>query len=49
MGSGERFKLFRIKGVGLGIFFDGFPFQYTITITILTIGIQLAFGKAYDE
>lgn len=49
MGSGDRFSLWKISGLGLGIFFDRFPHRISITIQLIKFGIYIGIGKGYDE
>jgi hypothetical protein len=49
MGSGPRFSIGIIDGVGLGIYMSRFPHSFSINITLITINIYIGFGKGYDE
>jgi len=49
MGPGDRFTYGLSRGFGLGIHFDKFPFQLTISCVLLFWYISVGFGKAYDE
>jgi hypothetical protein len=52
MGSGPRFQISRINGLGLGglgIYVSRFPHSVSISISIIVINIYIGFGKGYDE
>jgi hypothetical protein len=49
MGSGDKFTVSISEGVGFGIFFNTFPHQLSIHITLIKINIYMGFGKGYDE
>jgi hypothetical protein len=49
MGSGPRFQISRINGLGLGIYVSRFPHFVSISISIIVINIYIGFGKGYDE
>jgi hypothetical protein len=50
MGSGDRFQFFVMRDTfGIGIFISQFPFKLTIELNFAIWGIQLGFGKAYDD
>jgi hypothetical protein len=49
MGSGDKFKVWRSDGFGLGFNVSRFPFALTFNVHVLLWGISLGFGKGYDE
>ena len=49
MGSGSRFKFGLLRGFGLGLHIDDFPFQVTISANLLFWFVSVGFGKAYDD
>jgi hypothetical protein len=49
MGSGDKFSIGITEGWGLGIFFNTFPHQLSIHISLIKIDIYIGLGKGYDE
>jgi hypothetical protein len=49
MGSGDKFSISWVQGIGLGVHVSTFPHQVSINITLLKANIYLGFGKGYDE
>jgi len=49
MGSGEKFQVSLIKGLGLAVYVGTFPHALSITITVLCFSIYIGIGKGYDE
>ena len=51
MGPGDRFTVTKLPECvfGIGIWFDRFPYNYTIGIHLIKWSIQLGFGKPYTE
>lgn len=49
MGSGKRFMFYTMRAFGIGVYISRFPFSLTIDLHFLVFGLQLAFGKGYDE
>ena len=51
MGPGDRFKIYKMHGNswGLGIWFDEFPFDYTVNVAFIKWNIQFGFGKSYID
>ena len=50
MGPGDRFEIYKMHGsCGIGIWFDRFPYDLTINISLIKWNIQLGFGKPYTE
>ena len=49
MGSGDRFRFWKIPGLGLGINLDRFPHKISISIILIKFGIYIGIGKGYDE
>jgi len=51
MGPGERFEIHKMnKGAyGFGIFFDRFPYDYSINIVLIKWVVRLGFGKSYID
>jgi hypothetical protein len=49
MGSGDKFSIDIMEGWGFGIFFNTFPHQLSVHISLIKINIYMGFGKGYDE
>ena len=49
MGSGSKFQINMIKGLGLAVYVNTFPHALSINVTLLCFNIYLGFGKGYDE
>lgn len=49
MGSGKKFKISVIEGVGLAIVVSSFPHRISINLLIGIINIYIGIGKGYDE
>lgn len=49
MGSGEKFQINMIKGLGLAVYVNTFPHALSINVTLLCFSIYIGFGKGYDE
>lgn len=49
MGSGNRFEVYKVSGMGLGFNVSRFPFAVTIHLHLLMWGMDLGFGKGYDQ
>ena len=49
MGSGDKFSVDWMDGVGLGIYVSRFPHALSINISLIKVGIYIGFGKGYDQ
>lgn len=49
MGSGSKFEITKMEGLGLGIYVSRFPHQLSININFIVWNVYLGFGKGYDE
>ena len=51
MGPGDRIEVYKIHegAFAFGIFFDRFPYDYTLTIALFKWNIKIGFGKPYTE
>lgn len=49
MGSGSKFSVSMIDGIGIGFYVSKFPHQLSININLIKWNIYLGFGKGYDE
>lgn len=49
MGSGDKFSIDIVKGIGLAVYVDKFPHELSITLLIGCFQIYMGFGKGYDE
>lgn len=50
MGSGPRFKISLVQGIGLAVYANrGFPHALSINLLIGFVDIYIGFGKGYDE
>lgn len=49
MGSGPRFSISKMPGVGVGFYINRFPHELSINISLIIINIYIGFGKGYDE
>lgn len=49
MGSGDKFSIHWMQGIGFGFHIDRFPHQVSININLIKVSIYIGFGKGYDE
>lgn len=49
MGSGSKFQINMIKGLGLAVYVNTFPHALSINVTLLCFSIYIGIGKGYDE
>ena len=51
MGPGNRFEIYKTHegSCGLGIWFDRYPYDYTINITLIKWVVRIGFGEPYTE
>lgn len=48
MGAGPRFQWGVFFGLGFGVRFDSFPYDYTIYIQVLCFSFFIGLGQPYD-
>jgi len=51
MGPGDRIEFYKMHDgyFGFGIFFDRFPYDYTLTISLIKWNLKIGLGKSYTE
>lgn len=51
MGPGDRIEIYKLhKGCFIfGVFFDRFPYEYTLTFGFLKWGLRIGMGQSYLE